>query len=196
MAGCWYMRVTGSGTFLPVGRSLRARTRLEMGIGLQLHTLNSTELNARNRRTGHLMPWTWENVRAETEQFPSMIEGRLNLCEHARRLGYDTIQLGDDQHCKNASESRGRPSYAEIITCHDACIALPLRKARPTACVPGLPMRTGLRGQLECLCDASRKLSNCDLTSKQLPSALVSSSLGQSIASKLAVSHPECQTCM
>ena len=197
MAGCWFMRVAGSGVFLSVGRSLRARTRLDLLAGLQLDTLNSSMLRARSR-TRRFVPWTWEDVKFEMLNTTlSRLEGRLDLCEHARRLGYDTIQLSDDMHCpaKNGETTSGRPCYAEMISCHDACIALPVRRARPTACVPGLPMHTGLHGQLECMCNASQAMINCDLTSPQLPSVLVDQAMGQRLAADLASRRPVCEAC-
>ena len=111
---------------------------------------------------------------------------------------YDSLQMwGED--CErgysnlNRSQTYGMPCNAEIVSCHAACLALPLRRPRRTGCIPGLPMRTGLHAQLECRCNDSNSFANCDLTS-QLPSVLVDRELGMKTITTLGAANHQCQT--
>ena len=98
-------------------------------------------------------------------------------------MGYDTVQLWDDRCVLESPEggTRGRPCFAEIISCHPACLALPLRKGRSSGCVPGQSMRTGLNAQLECACNETKPFLNCDLTSPELTSVVADDAFGKGL---------------
>lgn len=190
LAGCWYSRVRGSGIFLPVGRSLRVRTRLELAVALGLDRLNQSELQSR-RGSG-----SWREIRSKMDGIaPWILESAFNLCAHVRRRGYETVQLGwDEELCfetlnvslqTNQLLKAGRPCAAEIISCHIPCLSMKPRTASVTACIPGMPLRTGLNAQLECICNSSQQVANCDLTSR-LPSVLSASERQSSLVSAAA----------
>ena len=197
-AGCWYLRAKGSGVFLNANRTLKVRSRAEMAIELGLHKLNSTTLFTRNAK-GQWNNWTWSQVKDEMDRtFPWMLEGRLNLCPHVRRAGFDTVQLWDETTCGGDGSSaqlaaRGMACLPEILSCHDACMALKTRRASWAGCVKNQPLRTGLNAQLECMCNASKRLVNCDLTAPQLPSVLVAD--GGRLAETLKVTRSGCRSC-
>ena len=102
--GCWfYFNTKGSGVFLKVGRSLRARTRKEMTEALGLPCLSSF-----NRHPG----WREEDC---------YIPGDFVWCALARMRGYDSLQVA-------WSHQEGAP---ELVLCTGRCASAPLNGSCP-----------------------------------------------------------------
>ena len=88
---------------------------------------------------------------------PWRFEAKVDMCTHARRLGYDTIQLWDELCSINPA--RGACSL-EIISCDAGCMSHRSRTNRQS-CISGLELRTGADASIECRCNGSRGYINC-----------------------------------
>lgn len=98
------------------------------------------------------------------ENSPWRLEANVNFCEHARRLGFDSVQIA---HELCSVQPKRAACGAELVMCHASCLALRTRASRGV-CVPGMPLRTGIDLSLECRCNATGHSDK----SKQLRSVL------------------------
>ena len=173
--GCWWFGITGTGVFLPTGRSLRVRNRSELatalGINMTLHTLTS-ERGPQVRAAGR--GWPLQLVTAELRsayfaRWPWVLDHRAGheICPRAKALGYDTIQLRWEQ-CSWRDTQQGFCPL-EVISCHEACTRAKARSLHEVACPVGLPLRTGWNATLECHCNPAATLANCEGTAPELP---------------------------
>ena len=134
--GCWFWVAPGSGVWLNVGRSLRMPSR---------HALDHLVVGVKNALTRFDANW---------------IDQRW--CGWARARGYDSVQVGVEmdhlsprvRYTKHASGAV-RDS-AELVVCGGGCAMQHVRSA-----CPPIPLRTGLRAQLPCLCDSRHAMINC-----------------------------------
>ena len=94
---------------------------------------------------------------------PWLLEHRAgqSFCPRAIMLGYDTIQIRQEECSRPHSSSAW--CFMEVISCHSACTRLRVHELN-VACPPGLPLRTGLNASLECECDNARDIANCERT--------------------------------
>lgn len=134
-AGCWFYAAAGSGIFFNVGRSLRVANRRMLATRFDLN-------------------WT-----AVYARWPYSIDRMADLCAHAMRQGFHSIQIGSEW----SRIPRQQPTWTkfdaavspadtyehEVISCRHECTSLPTRRMN-RACVTGL--RTGVRHELPCKC--------------------------------------------
>ena len=83
-AGCWFLRARGSGVFLNVGRSLRARNRA--ALARQLAAFDSSILS-------HNRSWSRIHDMIRRDSPWGGFEGRLDPCRHVAAAGYDSFQV-------------------------------------------------------------------------------------------------------
>lgn len=82
---------------------------------------------------------------------PWRLEAKVDFCEHARRQGYDSIQI---EHELCSMDPTRSACGVEIVSCHTSCLALRTRADR-RVCVPHMPLRTGHDLSLVCHCNAT-----------------------------------------
>ena len=80
--------------------------------------------------------------------------GYADYCPHARKLGYDTVQI---LNWVELWGPKGGHGVHQMIYCGGKCETDIVK----SSCIPGLEMRTGLNHQLPCRCDPSISLLNC-----------------------------------
>jgi len=177
--GCWFYRATGSGIFVDVGVSLRARSRDELARLLQLNVsmLFAPPIGPKSPQNLTSVDLA-KGAHAFRGRGKYMLEQVIQLCTELRARGYDSIQLLDES--LHSDESRaGRDAHAhqyehELISCHGGCTRLPTGTLA-SACPP-LPLRTGWNASQECKCEeraspsgTSHQLLNCLGSAPELP---------------------------
>ena len=84
---------------------------------------------------------------------PWRLEANVDFCSHARRLGYESIQIMHEL-CSMERPLGRAACGVELISCHASCLALRNRGDK-RVCVPDLPLRTGVDLSIPCHCNAS-----------------------------------------
>ena len=169
-SGCWYYAMPGSGIFLDLGQTVRARNRAHLGQLLGLDKYNASELSVITRLHHH---WTWTDVQAEMERSTAWIfERRIRICKFAARLGYDTVQIVDelctDSRYTRSAKGGNELGCLEIVSCSAGCTTLPFHRARSSPCIPGEALYTGLHATRPCTCNATYPLLNCHLNAPRV----------------------------
>mmetsp|Transcript_4711 Transcript_4711/g.10267 ORF Transcript_4711/g.10267 Transcript_4711/m.10267 type:complete len:385 (-) Transcript_4711:181-1335(-) len=195
VAGCWFLATKGSGVYLSTGRSLRVMNRTDLAERLGL--FNRTDVQVRRKCSGRKMRTPVMNTslimnqttfRGKIALNPWYLEDYVDLCPELQQLGYDTVQIFDEEchHIRSATAC-----IVEVVSCHNACQVLPYRRPRKTACVPDLPLRTGWNAQLECKCHDEQHggeiFLNCLGTEPSLPSPIVPDAIAASLSRNLSL---------
>ena len=177
--GCWFELSRGSGIAINVGRSLRVNNRSELVKALDINISNTFARPIRGglhhwmrfrqnaSRSALWPPLEYSGVALDDEQGlrrryfdnnPWRLEARVDLCTHAARLRYDSIQIADEV-CSMDHEREA--CGVELVSCHAACLALRTRRHR-RACPGGTPLRTGWNLTTVCHCNSSaHQMLNC-----------------------------------
>ena len=183
--GCWFFGGVGSGVYLNTGKSLRVanRSALADALGLNVTAIFRrpvhgvehlwTHLRLSNGSVKPTLPHEYDGVAVDDEvalrrryfdNNPWRLEAKINPCEHARKLGFTTIQLWDELCSINTARAA---CQLELISCDESCMKLPNKKAR-AACIPGMELRTGWNASLTCVCKQSLPFLNCLGTSPHI----------------------------
>lgn len=176
MFGCWFEASRGSGAAIFVGRSLRVanRSSLASELGLNLTKIFAKPVRGRqhlwqsmrNASSTGWPPPEYAGIALDDEpglrrryfdNNPWRLEEKIDLCRPALRLGYNTIQIF---HELCSRDLRRQACGIEMVSCHESCLRLRNRHSR-LACVPGMPLRTGLGLTTECVCNNASRMLNC-----------------------------------